>query len=64
MTVQFTEGLPPEALNDLSDTLSLLATRRSASAKAMREPGPSPEQLQQILENGFDQLLRLWRRRV
>ena len=50
MTVQLTEGLPPEALNDLGDTLSLLATRRSASAKAMQEPGPSRQQLEQILE--------------
>ncbi|MET0482549.1 MAG: nitroreductase [Aestuariivirgaceae bacterium] len=50
MTVELTEGLPPDALNDVSDTLSLLASRRSASAKAMREPGPSPEQLAAILE--------------
>jgi nitroreductase len=50
MTVELTEGLSSDALNDLSDTLSLLASRRSASAKALREPGPSPEQLAQILE--------------
>src|SRR5262249_10181350 len=50
MTVELTQGLPAEALNDLSDSLSLLATRRSASAKAMREPGPSRDQLDQILE--------------
>lgn len=36
-------------LNDTSSALSLLLTRRSASAKAMAEPGPTPGQLQQIL---------------
>ncbi|MFT3986415.1 nitroreductase [Aestuariivirga sp.] len=36
-------------LNDTSSVLSLLATRKSASAKAMGEPGPTPEQLQTIL---------------
>jgi nitroreductase len=50
MTVKLKDGLPPDQLNDLTDTLSLLATRRSASANAMREPGPTPEQLARILE--------------
>jgi nitroreductase len=36
-------------LNDTSSVLSFLATRKSASAKAMGGPGPTPEQLQQIL---------------
>lgn len=35
--------------NDTSSILSLLATRKSASAKAMAEPGPTPGQLEQIL---------------
>jgi nitroreductase len=39
------DGLPPERLNDRSDPLTLLATRRSASVKAMTDPGPTPEQL-------------------
>lgn len=37
-------------LNDASSALSLLKTRKSASVKAMGEPGPSPEQLKTILE--------------
>jgi nitroreductase len=36
-------------LNDTSSILTLLATRRSASAKAMAEPGPTTAQLDQIL---------------
>ena len=36
-------------LNDTSSILSLLKTRKSASAKAMTEPGPTPEQLAEIL---------------
>ena len=36
-------------LNDTSSIRSLLATRRSASAKAMGEPGPTPDQLREIL---------------
>jgi nitroreductase len=36
-------------LNDTSSILSLLRTRKSASAKAMAEPGPTPEQLSEIL---------------
>jgi nitroreductase len=39
-------------LNDLSSPLSLLLTRRSASAKAMGEPGPTKEQLGHILAAG------------
>jgi len=37
-------------LNDTSSILSLLHTRRSASAKAMGEPGPTAAQLAEILE--------------
>jgi nitroreductase len=36
-------------LNDTSSLLALLASRRSASVKAMGEPGPTPEQVRQIL---------------
>lgn len=36
-------------LNDTSSVLSLLRTRKSASAKAMTGPGPTPEQLSEIL---------------
>jgi nitroreductase len=43
------DGLPPERLNDRSDALTLLATRRSASVKAMTDPGPTPEQLSLLL---------------
>ncbi len=39
-----------EDLNDLSSPLRLLQTRRSALAKAMGEPGPTGEQLDQLLE--------------
>lgn len=43
----------PEILNDLDDgPLGLLLTRRSGSAKAMTEPGPSPEQIRTILAAG------------
>jgi nitroreductase len=49
MPVELTEGLPLEALNDRSDLLRLLETRRSASAKSMSGPGPSPEQLERLL---------------
>jgi nitroreductase len=38
------------SLNDTSSALSLLKTRKSASVKAMGEPGPSPDQLKAILE--------------
>ena len=36
-------------LNDTSTPLSLLASRKSASVKAMGEPGPSEEELRRIL---------------
>ena len=35
--------------NDTSSILALLKTRKSASAKAMGAPGPTPEQLSEIL---------------
>lgn len=38
-------------LNDTSSIRSLLATRKSASAKAMAGPGPTPEQLNEILHH-------------
>jgi nitroreductase len=44
------DGLPPERLNDRSDALNLLATRRSASVKAMTDPGPTAEQLATLLQ--------------
>jgi nitroreductase len=37
-------------LNDAKSGLSLLSTRRSTSLKALGEPGPTPEQLDQILK--------------
>ena len=36
-------------LNDTSSVLAFLNSRRSASVKAMGEPGPTPAQLRQIL---------------
>jgi nitroreductase len=36
-------------LNDATTGLSLLSTRRSASVKAMSEPGPTPQQVNEIL---------------
>jgi nitroreductase len=36
-------------LNDAKSSLSLLSTRRSTPVKALGEPGPTPEQLDQIL---------------
>lgn len=39
-------------LNDTASILSLLHTRRSASAKALGLPGPTPEQLSEILACG------------
>ena len=36
-------------LNDTSSILGLLNTRKSASAKAVGDPGPTPEQLRTIL---------------
>jgi nitroreductase len=47
--VELNKGLAFEALNDTSDALNLLETRRSASAKAMTGPGPSGEQLDRLL---------------
>lgn len=46
--------LPPAMtqLNDTSSVIQLLKTRKSASAKAMAAPGPTPEQLATILEIG------------
>ncbi len=37
-------------LNDIRSPLHLLQTRRSALAKAMGEPGPTGEQIEQLLE--------------
>jgi len=39
-------------LNDTTSLLNLLQTRRSASAKAMGEPGPTAAQLRQIIAIG------------
>lgn len=38
-----------QQFNDTSSILALLKTRKSASAKAMAEPGPTAEQLSEIL---------------
>ena len=38
-----------QPFNDTSSILALLATRKSASAKSMGEPGPTPGQLSEIL---------------
>jgi nitroreductase len=40
--------MPP--FNDTSSVLSFLRTRKSASAKALGAPGPSPAELDQILD--------------
>jgi nitroreductase len=48
--VELNNGLAFEALNDTSDALSLLETRRSASAKSMTGPGPSGKQLDRLLK--------------
>ena len=37
-------------LNDTSSILNLLHSRKSASAKAMTGPGPTPAQLAEILD--------------
>lgn len=37
-------------LNDTSSILAFLKSRKSASAKAMTGPGPSPEQISEILD--------------
>ncbi|MGI9462624.1 MAG: nitroreductase family protein [Aestuariivirgaceae bacterium] len=47
--VRVNDGVAADRLNDTSDTLSLLETRRSASAKAMQGPGPTAAQLAQLL---------------
>ena len=39
-----------QQFNDTSSVLSLLRTRKSASAKAMAAPGPTPQQLADILD--------------
>ena len=49
MAVELNQGLAPDRLNDVSSPLALLASRRSASAKAMGEPGPDAGQLAAIL---------------
>ena len=49
MAVETNEGLPQDRLNDASSPLALLASRRSASAKAMGEPGPDDAQIAEIL---------------
>jgi nitroreductase len=41
-----------QQFNDTSSVLAFLGTRKSASAKAMGEPGPAPEQLAEILRLG------------
>lgn len=46
---ELNNGLAFDALNDTSNALSLLETRRSASAKAMTGPGPSGKQLDRLL---------------
>ena len=38
------------SFNDTSSVLSFLKSRKSASVKAMGEPGPSPADIRQILE--------------
>ncbi len=43
------DSLASQRLNDRSDALKLLATRRSASVKAMTDPGPTPEQFAALL---------------
>src|ERR1700753_219082 len=42
----------PEFNHPAPHALDLLLTRRSGSAKAMQEPGPSKKQLAQILQSG------------
>lgn len=49
MAVELNQGLPENRLNDVSTPLALLASRRSASAKAMGEPGPDDAQIAEIL---------------
>ncbi len=49
MPAELNEGLPLEALNDRSDMLRLMETRRSGSAKAMTGPGPDSAELERLL---------------
>jgi nitroreductase len=49
MAVELNQGLPQAELNDRASTLALMASRRSASAKAMGEPGPDAAQVAEIL---------------
>ena len=42
-------GAPIESARPSSETLALLARRRSASAQTLRPPGPSPEELHALL---------------
>lgn len=49
MAIELKEGLAADRLNDRSSALALLASRRSASAKAMGEPGPDDRQISDIL---------------
>ena len=49
-------------LNDVNaGTLGLLLTRRSGSAKAMKAPGPSPQQLRAILSAAAREAVQQWR---
>lgn len=41
--------MPAQSLNDASSALALLATRKSASVKALGEPGPTEQELDRIL---------------
>ena len=50
MKVTTNEGLPADQLNARGDALALLASRRSASLKAMHGPGPDADQLAKIFE--------------
>jgi nitroreductase len=42
--------MSPSRFNDTSSVLSFLKSRKSASVKAMGEPGPSADEIRQILE--------------
>jgi nitroreductase len=42
--------LPMQTFNDTSSLLNFLRTRKSGSAKTMGEPGPSADQIRQMLE--------------
>jgi nitroreductase len=49
MAIELNQGLAEDRLNDRASTLALLASRRSASAKAMGAPGPDAGQIATIL---------------